>query len=122
MNESKLVCEAVLEAKQAELIAGLKNREGLAAELEADYLDQIQSAAERIFVVQNLDWNSKQLREVRAALTRIAEGSYGQCLRCDEPISPKRLAAIPWATLCLNCQEAVDRERGFGDEREPARG
>ena len=121
MDDRKSACVAMLEAKEAELIAGLKNREGLTAELEADFLDQIQSATERAFVVQTLDWNSLQLHEVRAALARIAEGTYGQCVRCDESIGPKRLAAVPWATLCLHCQEDLDRERGSDfEDREGA--
>ena len=47
-------------------------------------------------------------RHVRAALERIAEGAYGTCLECDEEISHKRLHAMPWATLCIACQERAD--------------
>jgi len=49
------------------------------------------------------------LRRVRAALDRLAGDTYGDCLRCDEQISPKRLAAAPWSVYCLKCQEAADR-------------
>jgi DnaK suppressor protein len=44
------------------------------------------------------------LREVEDALHRLDEGTYGKCQGCDEPISPKRLAAIPWAKYCVRCQ------------------
>jgi DnaK suppressor protein len=50
---------------------------------------------------------------VRAALGRIAHGTYGKCLDCDEEISHKRLTAVPWATLCIVCQESADRQVEF---------
>lgn len=103
--------EAALRAKESELLAVLQNREGLEAEAEMEFGDQIQRAADRAIVIQALDRSSSLLREVRAALDRIGEGSYGQCLQCGNPISPNRLAALPWAALCFQCQEEADRER-----------
>jgi DnaK suppressor protein len=44
-------------------------------------------------------------------LQRIDEGSFGVCIECDLPISPKRLAALPWAPRCIKCQEVYDRNR-----------
>jgi DnaK suppressor protein len=32
---------------------------------------------------------------------------YGVCLECEEPISPKRLDAVPWARYCVSCQERI---------------
>jgi len=105
--------EAMLRTKEAELIAKLKKREGLEAEPEAEFFDEIQRAADRALVIQALDRNSSLLREVRAALARIDDGGYGQCLQCEDTISPNRLAAIPWASLCVKCQEEVDRECAY---------
>src|SRR5215467_3291660 len=39
----------------------------------------------------------KLLREISGALHRIDQETYGICAECDEPISPKRLDAVPWA-------------------------
>ena len=94
-----------LRAKQEELVALLRNRDGIEAAAEPDLFDEIQTAAERALVVQGLDRNSVLLREVQAALSRIADGSYGECLNCESEISSKRLYAAPWASLCLECQE-----------------
>lgn len=44
-----------------------------------------------------------ELRQVEAALARIADGTYGECARCGDPISPERLAALPATPLCKNC-------------------
>jgi len=57
---------------------------------------------------------SRQLTEVEEALLRIDDDEYGNCLNCEKPINPKRLAAIPWARYCLDCQELL--EQGLLDE------
>ncbi|MEN3312740.1 MAG: hypothetical protein V7645_2069 [Actinomycetota bacterium] len=49
------------------------------------------------------------LAEIDAALKRIEEGTYGICTNCDRPVAVERLEALPWATLCIDCQR--DRER-----------
>jgi DnaK suppressor protein len=100
---------AMLEAKQTELAGGLRNREGIAIEKTADALDEVQLAGERELAIRNLDREANLLRAVRLALSRVAEGSYGVCLHCEEDISPKRLNAVPWTSYCITCQEAADR-------------
>jgi len=101
--------KALLEARQAELAGGLRNREGIAIEKTADALDEVQLAGERELAIRNLDRESNMLRNVRLALARMAGGSYGTCLHCEEDISPKRLNAVPWTAYCIKCQEAADR-------------
>ena len=101
----------ILEAKQAELEHVIRNREAITIEKSPDALDEVQHAAERELAIRNLDRESQLLRNVRAALRRIDDGSYGVCLHCEEDISPKRLNAVPWTPLCIQCQEAVDRNR-----------
>jgi RNA polymerase-binding protein DksA len=49
------------------------------------------------------------LAEIDAALKRIEEGTYGVCSNCAKPIPEERLEALPWATLCIDCQR--ERER-----------
>ncbi len=44
-----------------------------------------------------------ELQKIAAALRRVENGEYGDCLSCDEPIAPKRLALDPAATLCIDC-------------------
>ncbi|MBP9665018.1 MAG: TraR/DksA family transcriptional regulator [Pyrinomonadaceae bacterium] len=57
---------------------------------------------------------SRQLTLIDQALLRIADKEYGECQNCGKDIQPKRLAAIPWARYCLDCQELL--ERGLLDE------
>lgn len=53
------------------------------------------------------------LTEIEAALERLEDEEYGNCTNCGEPISPKRLEAIPWARYCIKCQDL--HERGLLD-------
>lgn len=57
---------------------------------------------------------SRQLELIDQALERLEEEEYGLCQNCEKEIHPKRLAAIPWARYCLDCQEL--REQGLLDE------
>jgi DnaK suppressor protein len=98
-----------LETKQSELTGSLRNRDEIVIEKAPDALDEVQLAGERELAIRNLDRDSNMLRQIRRALGRIEDGSYGVCLHCDEDISPKRIAAVPWAAYCIKCQEQVDR-------------
>jgi DnaK suppressor protein len=102
----------VLEDKQAELVQMLRNRDGIVIEKSADALDEVQYATERELAIRSLDRDSNLLRNVRGALGRIKEGNFGVCPHCEEEISPKRLAAVPWTTFCIQCQEIADRSQG----------
>ena len=52
---------------------------------------------------------SKQLTQIDEALLRIEDDEYGACQNCENPINPKRLAAIPWARYCLDCQQLLEQ-------------
>src|ERR1700728_90088 len=106
----------VLQAKQAELLHMIRNRDGIVIEKCPDSLDEVQYATERELAIRSLDRDSNLLRNVRAALDRLEEGSFGVCLHCDEDISPKRLAAVPSTAFCIVCQEIVDRSQCDGAE------
>jgi DnaK suppressor protein len=101
--------KTVLETRLAELSYALSNREDIAIEKTPDALDEVQLAGERELAIRNLDRESNLLRQVRGALARIADGSYGICNHCEEEISSKRLNAVPQTAYCIRCQEAADR-------------
>ena len=48
------------------------------------------------------------LREIDDALRKIDDGTYGACEACGKPIGEDRLAAIPWARLCIDDQRKAD--------------
>jgi DnaK suppressor protein len=106
----------ILEAKRAELSGALRNRDEIAIEKASDAIDEVQLAGERELAIRNLDRDSNMLRQIRRALVRISDGSFGVCLHCEEDISPKRVNAVPWAAYCIKCQEQVDRHEIDVDE------
>ncbi len=57
---------------------------------------------------------SKQLALIDEALLRVGDNEYGNCQNCEKEINPKRLAALPWARYCLDCQSLL--EKGLLDE------
>ena len=67
----------------------LRKRDGIAIEKSADQMDEIQYASERDLAMRNVDRESSLLREVKAALRRIHDGSFGICIECESAISPK---------------------------------
>ena len=103
--------QETLERKEAELVRVLRERGSIAIERSADPMDEIQYASERDLAIGNVDRESKLLRNVKAALRRIHEDSFGTCVECESEISAKRLAAVPWAPCCIRCQETADRDK-----------
>ena len=58
---------------------------------------------------ESLEEGAKQtLIAIEDALRKIDDGSYGTCEVCGKPIAPERLAAIPWARLCIDDQRKAD--------------
>lgn len=57
-----------------------------------------------------LEENSENvLAAIDSALERIAQGAYGKCINCGKAIGEERLAARPWATLCIDCRRLEER-------------
>jgi len=98
----------VLEARVIELDRSTRRRDVISIEDTADALDRRLRATEREIAGRSLEAASCKLVEAREALRRIEQGTFGICTECDDPISPARLAAVPWAPLCIRCQEEVD--------------
>jgi DnaK suppressor protein len=62
-----------------------------------------------------LEENSENvLSAIDGALARIEQGTYGTCVNCGKPISDERLAAIPWATQCIDCKRLEERGERAG--------
>jgi len=111
-----------LESKQQELqvqISELRKEAGAPegwSEPAEDYVELEEAASELTNRSQGQSIFANEvllLTEVRAALKRIAEGSYGMCVQCGQPIAQKRLEALPWAAYCIKDEERLEQERSF---------
>lgn len=101
----------ILEDRLKEAVSAQGLSDSIRIDQVADPVDMTQQAAERELAVRILDQESALIRQLRSAIDRISDGSYGICLQCVDEIAPRRLKAIPWAELCVNCQEEADKRR-----------
>ena len=108
----------LLETKRNDLLWTCSQRDDIMIEATADEMDRLQQQISREVSIRNLDKTSKLLKSVQAALDRIEDEIYGVCLRCEEPIAEKRLKALPWASYCVSCQQAIDRQRASDPDDE----
>jgi len=67
---------------------------------EADIQEDIELAL--------IQMKSETLAKVDDALTRLEQGTYGNCYECGEEIAEKRLRALPFAVRCKDCEEAKE--------------
>jgi len=110
----------VLKAKESGLMAEFrKARERLNVRLitdrfVGDRIDEARMSAERDLAARHINFNWALLRQVRSALQAMDEGSYGQCLACDQEIPARRLLASPWSLYCVPCQEWIEQGAGVG--------
>ncbi|KEZ79070.1 TraR/DksA family transcriptional regulator [Salinisphaera hydrothermalis] len=61
----------------------------------------------------DIERDAAEIHDIDAALARMDDGSYGQCVDCGEPIALARLEAYPSAKRCYACQQAVERAQGM---------
>ena len=106
---------ALLIARREEILRESRRPEDIWIVPSNETIETVQLAGEREFAVRALEREAKSLSQIGAALGRINDGEFGICADCEEPISPKRLAAVPWAAYCLRCQEMHDVEDVDGD-------
>jgi RNA polymerase-binding protein DksA len=79
-----------------------------ADELQGDAFDRIEATENRELDLLSRERLTERLDRIMDALQRLRDGSYGTCAACGEAIAPRRLHAIPEATLCVRCQERVE--------------
>ena len=103
--------KALLLARREQIMGESRRREDIWIVPSNEQIEMVQLAGEREFAVRSLEHQSKSLSAIHAAMERIDDGEFGICLECEEEISPKRLAAVPWAAYCLHCQEKRDSQR-----------
>ena len=109
-RRQKRQIEKRLADKLAELTGETDRRNELKAERlnDPDEETRLRQDLDLAVSVINTDWETAKAVEQAMGLLEI--GEYGICRECEEPISPKRLAAIPWTTLCVSCKESQDSE------------
>lgn len=102
-----------LEDRQRELRSQVSRTEqdGRAADLDTaqDIADRASSSYQKEFLFHQSSNERQLLQMVEGALSRIREGSFGECISCGNEINPKRLEAVPWTRHCIACQEKLEQ-------------
>jgi DnaK suppressor protein len=76
--------------------------------------DDAAAEASRQADIHALARMAEEVEQVEAALRRVEDGSYGECIDCGDPVGAARLAAYPMALRCAGCQSWVEQHRGRG--------
>lgn len=71
--------------------------------LSADFEEQASEAEDDETIERLSEVGRAEIAQIRSALARIDEGTYGTCATCGDPIDEKRLEALPYATQCITC-------------------
>lgn len=74
-----------------------------------DWAEVNNDTLERETIMQKIDTERENLREINSALRKMIDGSYGACACCGSRIPEARLRALPLASLCIKCK--VEEER-----------
>jgi DnaK suppressor protein len=100
--------------KQFSLTDMVQRTEGYGREKDQNTQDVADMAVESYTKEFNFGKSSGDrhiLQLIREALDRIEDKSYGVCVNCENPILPKRLEAVPWTRLCIQCQDLMEKGR-----------
>ena len=102
-----------LEERQRELRTAVSRNEqdGRAADLDTaqDVADRASSSYQKEFLFHQSSNDRQLLQMMEGALSRIREGTFGECISCGNEINIKRLEAVPWTRYCIECQEKLEK-------------
>ena len=108
----------LLLAKRRSLLNGVKGSKVKSLEASNDGIqdiaDQASSAYTKEFLLSVGDAERRMLAQVDEALVKIRQETYGLCEVCGEMISERRLEALPFAKLCIGCQEEEEERAKAG--------
>jgi DnaK suppressor protein len=86
--------------------------QSLDAEATQDSADRCVISLSKESLFERSSQRRTVLRLIEAALTRIADGSFGICVGCGDEIQDQRLQALPWTQFCLRCQGELEEKIG----------
>jgi DnaK suppressor protein len=111
-RKAKTYRDKLLERREA-LVGQVQAAEAYSRERDAEATQDPADMAANAYtkeLLMSMSTNDRQLLEsIDSALYRIAEGEYGYCDNCGDPIQEKRLEALPWAYHCVKCQELNEK-------------
>ena len=89
-------------------LRSFETQRGTSATPQPDITDQATDRCENEMLLRRIAIDRHLLGDIRFALKRIEDGSFGICAQCGDEINRNRLSALPWAERCVKCQELLD--------------
>lgn len=104
-----------LAAKKESIIRKLSSFITESKEMESnvaqDVVDKAETSYTKEFLLSLSDAEREQLILIDEAMKRLEHGEFGVCQVCGKEIGVKRLKALPWTPVCIDCQEKAEQER-----------
>ena len=100
--------------KKAQIIESLENNSKESQNEKSgveDTADEVTAELSRETLYKLSQTEREKLFLIEIALKKIESGTYGICEECGEPIGEKRLEALPWVRLCIECSEKDEAMR-----------
>jgi len=113
--------KARLLARRSRLLRGIKNQLGALRQsrehVASDTADIASDALQDFESLRLAEFEVQELRKIEGAIRRIDGGTFDVCEECNGPIGRERLRALPYASLCVRCQQRLEAE-GAGSRDE----
>jgi DnaK suppressor protein len=117
LHNTLVARQADLLKKLHEDLGGLRNQ---GADPTGDRADAAFEAGSDEMAAQLAELDARELSQVECVLARLKQGTYGVCEGCHDKIPVGRLNALPYTTLCINCQRERERDPGWEERRSAA--
>jgi DnaK suppressor protein len=97
------------DALRRALAGDLSSLKELRQQTSSDVVDAALDSAQDEISSQLAEVESRELAHIELALERMRDGNYGACEGCGEGIPMARLQALPYATMCIQCQREAEK-------------
>jgi DnaK suppressor protein len=118
LHKSLLSRRADILKKLSDELDSLRNLKS--TDFTGDAADVAFEAGSDEMTSQLAELDSRELSQIERALARLKQGTYGVCESCAHKIPVGRLNALPYTTLCINCQREMERYPSWDDRRSAA--
>jgi len=124
-NDALLRLHKTLLARRADILKKLSDdlhdlRHGRNSDASGDCADVAFGAGSDEMASQLAELDSREVTQIERALVRLKQGTYGLCEVCQHKIPIGRLNALPYSTLCIECQREMEKYPNWDDRRNPA--
>ncbi|MBN1756519.1 TraR/DksA C4-type zinc finger protein [bacterium] len=123
LKERQEILEDITELEAVSQSGSLQERTGEISSITTHPADRVSDSIEQEQTYNLATMEGEILYQIDEALMRLRKGKFGKCSKCGKPIDQKRLEAIPYAELCLECKRDSEMEMevevGYFREEEP---